>query len=69
VKPDPFLAAQLAQLELKVAEKIIASERSLRTAIDGKVTGLDNKIDSIRNLIFGTYALILVALLVNHYWK
>jgi hypothetical protein len=57
-----FLAAQLAQLELRLAERVMASERSLRTA-------LDSKVDSLRNMVFGTYALILAAIFINHFWK
>jgi hypothetical protein len=63
-RPDPYLAAQLAQLELRLGERIIASERAVRTAIDGT----RNSIDGTRNMVLGTYGLILVAIFVNHFW-
>ena len=49
---------ELTQLELRLTEKLIAMERSLR-----------NSIESSRNLIFGTYALIIIAIFVNHLWR
>jgi hypothetical protein len=56
---------ELAQLELRLTEKLwsaraemIAMERSLR-----------NSIESSRNLIFGTYALIIIGIFVNHLWR
>jgi hypothetical protein len=49
---------ELTQLELRLTEKLIAMERSLR-----------NSIDLSRNLIFGTYALMIIAIFVNHLWK
>jgi hypothetical protein len=52
------LNAQLAQLELRLSEKIVASERATRASID-----------NARNLIFGTYALMIAAIFINHFWR
>lgn len=56
------LDARFAKLELAISDRIVASERALRNLIDSKV-------DSVRNLVFGTYALIIVAIFINHFWK
>jgi hypothetical protein len=53
-----FLAAQSANLELRLTQQMMAMERSLR-----------NSIDTTRNLIFGTYALMIAAVFINHFWK
>jgi 7-cyano-7-deazaguanine synthase in queuosine biosynthesis len=48
----------LTKLELAVSDRIVASERALR-----------NSIDNTRNLIFGTYALMIAAIFINHFWR
>ena len=48
----------LVNLELRLTQRIMETERSLR-----------NSVDSTRNLIFGTYALMLAAIFINHFWK
>jgi hypothetical protein len=52
------LRAELAQLELRILQQIIASERAQRGWIIGSY-----------GLIFGTYALIIAAVYINHFWK
>lgn len=46
-----YLRAELAALELRIVQQIIASERAQR------------------GWMIGTYALIVGALLVNHFWR
>jgi hypothetical protein len=53
-----YLEAKFAKLELAISDRIVASERTLR-----------NSIDNTRNLIFGTYALMIAAIFINHFWK
>jgi hypothetical protein len=57
-----FLRAELKNLQLGlqvyIQEQIIASERSTRSMVQTAYA-----------LIFGTYALIIAAIFVNHFWK
>jgi hypothetical protein len=53
-----YFHRELAELELRIADRIIQSERATRAAIQG-----------LYHLVLGTYAMIVLALLVNHYWK
>jgi hypothetical protein len=53
-----WLTAQLAQLELRISDRIAATERANRVWMAGAYA-----------LIFGTYALIVAATFINHFWK
>jgi hypothetical protein len=52
------LRAELAQLELRILHQIIASERAQRGWLIG-----------IYAMVFGTYALIIAAVYINHFWR
>jgi hypothetical protein len=52
------LDTKLANLELRMTQRLMETERSLRASID-----------STRNLIFGTYALMIAAVFINHLWR
>jgi hypothetical protein len=52
------LKAELAGLELRITQQIIASERAQRGWIIG-----------IYAMVLGTYALIIAAVYVNHLWR
>ena len=52
------LKNELLALELRIADRIRDSERATRAAIYGVYT-----------MVVGTYALIVMALFVNHFWK
>lgn len=52
------LRSEFSALELKIADRITASERATRAAIFGVYT-----------MVVGTYALIIAALYVNHFWR
>jgi hypothetical protein len=57
--PDTeILDARFAKLELAISDRIVASERALRSSID-----------NTRNLILGTYALMIAVIFINHFWK
>jgi hypothetical protein len=55
---EDWLTAQLAQLELRISDRIAATERANRVWMGGAYA-----------LIFGTYALIVAAIFINHFWK
>jgi hypothetical protein len=53
-----YLDAKLSQLELRITQTILSSERAMHSSID-----------NAKNLIFGTYALIVAAVYINHLWR
>jgi len=52
------IQARLAELETRMTDRLMASERATRSLIFGAY-----------GLIFGTYALIIAAVYVNHFWR
>jgi hypothetical protein len=55
---EKTLRTELTAFELRINDRIVASERATRSAIFGAYT-----------MVIGTYALIIAAIFVNHFWR